>query len=170
MEKTFVRHMTWGKQVKSSTGVIYKLVESMDESKESVKAVSMDNWGRYDLLKAWVRNWEQNSMGFRERFTENIEDCRTEMQSYEEEVKIADIVPHDIIRFITPNYQTKFEVKKLTKVLVNGKAATVAYMDECHFTFADTIGMNLYGGCFHICQFAELCEKNGIEVNPIENE
>ena len=43
----------------------YKLIENMDGGKETVKVVSMDNWGRYDLLKAWVRNWEQNSMGFR---------------------------------------------------------------------------------------------------------
>lgn len=83
-------------------------------------------------------------------------------------MKISEITPHDKIRFITPSYETKFEVADLSLVSVNGTAARVAYIDEYHFTFVDKINVNLYGGCFHICQFAEICEKENIEVKPIE--
>ena len=171
MVKNFAKYMKWGKTVESNwTGEVFKLIEDMGDG-DTVKAVSLTNWRRYDLLKAWIRNWESNSCGFRERFEKdgkNIEDCKTEKQGYEEELKISEITPHDKIRFITPSYETKFEVADLSLVSVNGTAARVAYIDEYHFTFADKINVNLYGGCFHICQFAEICEKENIEVKPIE--
>lgn len=169
MNKEFAKYMKCGKKVQSVyTAQVYKLIEDMSANKDMVKAVDMDNWSRYELLNAWIRNWDQNSMGFRERFTENIEDCKAEMQGCEAEVRIDAVSPYNKVRFITSGYETKFEVKDLTYVLVNGKAARVAYIDDCHFTFVDTTAMNLYGGCFHISQFAELCEKNGIEVSPIK--
>ena len=171
MVKDFAKFMKWGKTVESNwTGEVYQLIEDMGDG-DTVKAVSLTNWNRYHMLKAWIINWESNSCGFRERFKKdgkNIEDCKTEKQGYEEELKISEITPHDKIRFITPSYETKFEVADLTLVSVNGTAARVAYIDEYHFTFVDKINVNLYGGCFHICQFAEICEKENVEVKPIE--
>lgn len=131
----------------------------MKESKETVKAVNAKNLSRYELLKAW----SQNHVGV-------TDEQAQEMQGYEEEINIVDILPHEIIRFITSDYKTKFVTKDLSTVSVNGTVARVAFLDECHFTFVDKIAMNLYGGCFHICQFAEICEKNGIEVKAIEEE
>lgn len=158
MLKQFAKYMKWGKEVKNSyTDAVYKLVENMDESKETVKAVNMDNWRRYELLRAWSRNHVGVS-----------EEEAKEMKGYEEELKIADIVPNNKVRFITSDYKTKFEVKDLSTVSVNRTMARVAYLDECHFTFVDKINTNLYGGCFHICQFAEICEQNGIEVKAID--
>jgi len=168
MEKTYAEYMKWGKLVKNvATGKIYKLVEDMNGEKDDVRVVSMNNLDRYNLLHAWVRNWEQNSMGFRESFTGNIEDCKVEVQGYEEYVNITDIEPHNTIRFITSNYQDKFRVKDLSDILMDGNVRKVVYLDETHFTF--TVGSGGFG-CFHICQYAELCEKNGIEVLPIESE
>jgi hypothetical protein len=169
MEKIFAKYMKWGKLVKhTSTGAVYKLIEDMDGGKETVKVVGEDVLSRYELLRAWERNWEQNSIGFRERFTEeNIKESAIERQGYETEVDISDIIPHNMIRFITPDYKTKFEVVDLSTVSVSGKEAMVTFMDETHFTFVDTISTNLYGGCFHICQFAEICEKESIEVLPV---
>ena len=161
MDKKFAKYMTYGKKVKSSwTENEFKLVEDMDKNKDFVKAVSLDNLNRYMLLKAWVSNWDANLCGFRDRFVGNIEECRIEKESYVEELKISDIEPIDKIRFITPDYETKFEVLNLTNVLVNGKSKKVAYIDECHFAFVGD-------SCFHICEYAEICERNGLEVELI---
>lgn len=168
MNQEFARYMMWGKRVKGLTNE-YKLVENMDGNKETVKAVNMDNWNRYELLTAWVRNWEQNSIGFRDRFKGDIKECEIERVSYEEEVEIRDIEPNNKVRFVTVKGNTIFETLDLSRILVNGVAAMVVYMDECHFTFADKISTNLYGGCFHIDQFAEICKNNGVEISLIES-
>ncbi len=160
MDKNFARFMKWGKLVKNLSNVTFKLVENMNDNSELVKAVNMDNWQRYELLKAWIRNWEANSMGFRERFTGNIEDCKVEMHSYEVELQISDIEPANKIRFITSDYKTKFEVMDFDIILVNGESKRVIYLDECHFQFEK-------GSCYHICQWAEICEKNSIAIEHI---
>lgn len=168
MDRKYAKYMKYGKTVKSRlTGKTFKLVEDMDEKKSTVEVVNIENKARYDLLGAWIRNWEQNCCGFRERFEGNIEDCRKERQSYVEKVKISDVEPNDVIRFITPGYETKFEVKDLSVVSVGGKLARVVYVDDYHFSFA-YCDMSIWCGCFHICQYAELCERNGIEVKPID--
>jgi len=170
MDKCFAGYMRCGKLVKTmDTGEVFKLVADMDENKDIVRAVSFSNLRRFELLTAWDKNWEQNSYGFRDHFTENIEDCRIERQNYIEELNIADLFPHNTIRFITPNYETKFEVRDLSCVSVNGVAARATYIDEYHFTFVDKINTSFYGGCFHICQFAEICEREGVEVKEIED-
>jgi len=167
--KEFARYMRYGKLVQVvSTGEVYSLVADMDGEKEKVQAVNRNNLERFRLLTAWAQNWEQNSNGFRDRFTHDIEECKAERQGYIEEITIVDLSPYNTIRFITPNYETKFIVKDLSHISVNGVVARVAHLDEYHFTFVDKISMNLYGGCFHICQFAELCEVHGHEVKLIE--
>lgn len=160
MEKNFARFMKWGKLVKYSSNEVFKLVENMSDSNELVKAVNMGNWQRYELLKAWINNWESDSMGFRDRFTGNIEDCKVEKQSYETELKISDIEPANKIRFITSDYKTKFEITDFDSVLVNGEPKRAIYLDEYHFQFEK-------GSCYHICQWAEICERNIIEVKQI---
>lgn len=159
MDKKFAKYMNYGKRVTDCNGTVYKLIEEA-EGKETVKAVREDNLKRYDLLTAWVRNWDTNSGSFRERFTGDIEDCRKERVGYEESVNVAKIIPCDKVRFISSDYKTKFEVDNFSEVLVNGERRTVVYLDDYHFKF---IG----GWTYHICQYAELCEKNGIEVSRL---
>jgi hypothetical protein len=149
--------MKWGKLVKDTKDNIYKLIENMNDNSEFIKVISMDNWQRYELLKAWIKNYESNSMNFRDRFTGNIEDCKTEMQSYETELSISDIEPANKIRFITSDYKEIFIITDFDSVLVNGELRKVIYLDEYHFQFEK-------GNCYHICQWAEICEKNGIEI------
>ena len=60
------------------------------------------------------------------------------------------------------NVKSIFEADDLSMVLVDGKPKRVYYHDEYHFGFVD-------GLAYHICQFAEICERSGIEVKPIEN-
>lgn len=157
MEKNFAKFMKWGKLVKNISNEVFKLIENMDNNKDIVKTVNMENWNRYDLLKAWIRNYESNSMGFRDRFDGNVEDCKNEMQSYETDLQITDIEPANKIRFITSDYKTKFEITDFDSVLVNGESRRAIYLDECHFQFEK-------GNVYHICQWAEICEKNGIEI------
>ena len=158
MDKQFARYMRIGKKVEIA-GTVYQLIEDMRENKETVKAVNEKNLRRYKLLRAW----SQNHVGV-------TEEQAQEMKGYEEELVIESVEPHNKVRFITSDYKTKFEVNDLSNVIVDGVTARVAHLDEYHFTFVDKINTNLYGGCFHICQFAELCEKNGIEVKPVEKE
>jgi hypothetical protein len=158
MEKEYARFMKWGKLVKNTSNETFKLVEDMNNNSEIVKAVSMDNLQRYELLKAWIRNWEQNIIGFRNRFTENIEDCKIESKNYEVELRITELEPANKVRFITPNYEELFTITDLDYILVNGELRRVIYLDEYHFQFEK-------GNVYHICQWAELCEKNKIEIS-----
>ena len=161
MVKQYAKYMKYGKVVECSwTAEHYKLIEDMDESKDTVKAVAVDNWRRYELLGAWIRNWNKDEK-FRERFTGNIEECTKEHDGYETELRIADVTPANKIRFITSEYKTIFEADDLSLVKVDGKAKRAYYIDECHFGFVG-------GLAYHICQFAEICERSGIEVKPIE--
>ena len=160
MVKQYAKYMRYGKVVRCSwTAWDYKLIEDMDAEKATVKAVLLDNYERYRLLGIWIENWNKDS-GFRERFTENIDACIKEREAYVEELRISDVTPVNEIRFITPHYDTKFVVNDLGRVKVNGKTQKVYYIDEYHFGFVD-------GAVYHICEFAELCEKNGIDINPV---
>lgn len=165
IEKGLRKYMRYGNTVAhDKTGVVYKLLDDMDENMEFVKAVNTSNLKRYDLLSAWVRNWDSDSSGFRKRFEENGEDIeavRAERESLITEVKCDDVSTADKVRFITPNYETLFEVKNLGKVLLNGKVRQVFFIDECHFGFVEN------GNIYHICEFAELAEKHNAKVEPL---
>lgn len=167
MDKMFAPYMTYGKMVKSHwTDNVFKLIENMDKTADFVRGVAVEHWGRYQTLKAWEQNWKTNSGGFRERFTGDIEEVEQERISYETELKISDVSPENKVRFITPDYKAKFEVKDFGRVKVNGEVRRVAYIDDYHFYFLDR-KTGRAGGCYHICEFAELCESRGIDIQPI---
>lgn len=171
MDKKYAKYMRSWKLVKNErTGTEYKLLEDMDEGKDTVKAVNTEVLKRYELLSAWIRNWDENSCGFRDRFTEDIESCRAERKGYEEHIRVSDVEPANMVRFITPDYKEKFRVRDLTLINVDGKPARVVYLDDCHFAFADGISLSFFGGCLHICHFAELCQRGGICVEPADEE
>ena len=70
------------------------------------------------------------------------------------------------IRFITPNYKERFRVENGDAVRVKRFDGQIfdrvcRYIDDCHVE----IGSELY----HICQFAEIMERNGNSVIPLRN-
>lgn len=70
------------------------------------------------------------------------------------------------IRFIDPHYKNLFFIEDGDSVKVtfqNGDQKTLKceYLDECHTQLGNT--------CYHICQLAELAEKNGFTIEPAEN-
>ena len=70
------------------------------------------------------------------------------------------------IRFITPNYREKFRIQDGDQVRImrfDGQVfdRVCRYIDDCHVE----IGNDLY----HICQFAELMERNGNSVIPLRS-
>lgn len=167
MNKAYRKFMRWGSLVKSTySGNEYKTIEQMTEDTDTVLAVGVENWNRWELLKAWERNWERDA-AFRERFDKDIDACVEERKSYEVILNVDYITPEDVIRFITPDYKTKFTVKNFGTVKVNGKIRRVFYLGQCHFGFLTE--KNGEGDIFHICEFAELCERNGIDVQKIES-
>ena len=73
------------------------------------------------------------------------------------------------IRFITPNYEEKFRIADGDMVQIrcqDGRALArvCRYIDDCHVEVG-TGWDNLY----HICQFAEMMERNGNSVIPLRN-
>ena len=73
------------------------------------------------------------------------------------------------IRFITPHYDEKFRVADGDSVRIRCQDGRVLdrvcrYIDECHVEVG-TGWDNLY----HICQFAEMMERNGNCVIPLRN-
>ncbi len=103
--KNMRKHMIYGLLVESDwTGDTYKLLADMGESKEFVKAVNISNLRRFDLLSAWIRNWDNDLSGFRKRFEENgqdIEAIRAERESFVTDLKCDDVSAADKVRFTT---------------------------------------------------------------------
>lgn len=80
-----------------------------------------------------------------------------------------------IIRFIDSNYRDLFRIPdggKIKITLSDGEELIrqCKYIDDYHFSTAK-VGHRYYGDIYHICQFAEICERNGNSYEPvIENE
>ena len=73
------------------------------------------------------------------------------------------------IRFITPHYEEKFRIADGDSVRIRCQDGRVLdrvcrYIDDCHVEVG-TGWDNLY----HICQFAEMMERNGNSVIPLRN-
>ena len=165
MQKTALRYMTYGRIV-GYKGEEYKLLGDMGEAEAGqVKAVRMAEKRRYELLLAWSRN---QSSGLKE-------EEQKEMGALVRLIPCKDCVPVEKVRFINSDYKTLFTVTAGDKVNINGRAYEVYPLDEgaYHISLVDENGDNAcvtYGGCFHICQFAELAEKNGWDVSPVKEE
>jgi hypothetical protein len=68
-----------------------------------------------------------------------------------------------MIRFIDPQYNTLFKIPDGGSIVVtrpNGEQSIgiCKYLDETH------VAVN--GSCYHICQFAEIQQRNGATVEP----
>lgn len=161
MDRALLKHMTYGKRVKDHDGTAYMLLEDADKTgaNPEVYAVREENLRRYELLRAWRQNWDRDPR-FRERFTHNIDECMVEFFSLRELIDLTAMEPADKIRFITTDYKTLFEVNNLDFVKVNGEEKRAIFLDSHHFKFEN-------GWFYHICEFAEMCERHGAKVEPV---
>ena len=68
------------------------------------------------------------------------------------------------IRFIDSAYNTKFEIPDGGAILIktdrHKKVYRCHYLDAYHFQISNSI--------FHICQFAEIMERNGTTYEPAD--
>jgi len=69
------------------------------------------------------------------------------------------------IRFIDPNYNLKFTVPDGGKITINYSTGDCReyrcrYIDDYHVEVGDFL--------YHICEFAELIDRNGYSVNPVK--
>lgn len=144
MDKKYAPYIRYGHKVNSAyTAEEYKVIEDLGaEGKDIVRCVALSAWDRYRLLKAWIHN----RVG-------SAEENEKEMESYEVELNVADIVPSNRIRILGPDFNTLFEVENLHNISVNGKVEKAYYIDECHFGFVG-------GTVYHTHEFAELCKKH----------
>jgi hypothetical protein len=68
------------------------------------------------------------------------------------------------IRFITSDYEELFQIPDGGAIVVTSgfdgvpRVHTCKYLDEVHFEIS--------GECYHICQFAEIMERNGNKCEP----
>ena len=167
MRSENAKYMKAYKHVKSKDGSVYRLAEDMSANLVTVAAVAQNDIGRCDLLTAWIQNWEHMD-GFRKRAQESpdfisVDEWKRERESYEVQLVIAELQPADTVRFITSCYDELFRVPDLGFVRVNGEKRKVRYCDDYHFGFVEPDR-----GTYHICEFAELCERNGHIVEKIE--
>lgn len=70
------------------------------------------------------------------------------------------------IRFITPDYKELFRIPDGDKIRITQSDGTYfdrtcRYIDECH--------LEVGNGLYHICQFAEMMERNGNTVIPLRS-
>lgn len=70
------------------------------------------------------------------------------------------------IRFITPDYKEKFRIPDGDRVRVTTpdgetRDLTCRFIDECH--------VEVGSGLYHICQLAEIMERNGSTVIPLRS-
>ena len=126
-------------------GIRYVLLEDYTGQTE-IRAVRSDRKREYDLRIAWIRN--------------NVGDPakhRLAIASMTTLLPARRMIPSDMIRFITSRYNDLFYVPNFGTVLVDGKPRQVYYIDDCHFGFVG-------GSVFHICEYAEMRERRGIQI------
>lgn len=73
------------------------------------------------------------------------------------------------IRFITPSYKEIFRIPDGDRIYIirpDGAKSDKCcrYIDDCHFEFG-----GIWNDLFHICQFAEMMERNGCTVIPLRS-
>ncbi len=71
------------------------------------------------------------------------------------------------IRFIDSHYKELFSIRDGGSIKITGYGDTISikkcqFLDECH--------TEVGGTCYHICQFAEIMEKNDYKYEPAEME
>ena len=140
------KYMKYGKRV-LFRGNGYRLIEDMPDEGDLVNVVPQHSYERYHTLLERKRKGVITDAG------------NEELNALPLKIKIDESLPGNRIRFINSRYDTLFEVGDLEDVTVNGKQKKVFYIDDYHFGFVN-------GPFYHICEFAELCERNGITVTP----
>ena len=151
MDKALLKYMSYGKMVKAKNGATYRIICNVKGNDTNVKVVSKDKYAFYHHTKEQIR-----------RGIISKEEGEKVIETYLNELPVEDIEPADEVRFINSKYETLFKVPDLGYILENGKKKRVVYLDDYHFTFTE----GTCYGCFHICQYAEICERNGITVVP----
>ncbi len=73
------------------------------------------------------------------------------------------------IRFITPTYNEIFRIPDGDSIYIIRPDCVKSdkrcqYIDDCHFEFG-----GIWNDLFHICQFAEMMERNGCTVIPLRS-
>lgn len=73
------------------------------------------------------------------------------------------------IRFITPSYKEIFRIPDGDYIYIIGPDGAKSdkrcrYIDDCHFEFG-----GIWNDLFHICQFAEMMERNGCTAIPLRS-
>ena len=132
------------------TGKVYRLIEDMPPEGDYVRCVDMDNWERYRLLRAW----SHNQVGV------TVEQ-EAEMNNYGEMQPIDKLEPYETITIKGPDYAPRLYVRDLDYIVINGKRTQVYWIDSCHFGITYESG---HSDTFHIDEFAELCEKNNVNI------
>ncbi|MBR6476364.1 MAG: hypothetical protein IKS98_13110 [Lachnospiraceae bacterium] len=157
MEKKFSRFLRYN-LVRDKAGNKYRLQNYCKEEVDTVTCVKEENEGEYERL-IYARQ---------RRDLAPVESAR--ISELEILLPVEEVEVSDFVRFITPKYDIKFIVKNLGYVSVNGeKRLVVSHGDGAHFSFycEKENGEFAYRGIYHICEFAEMTEKNNLCVEPL---
>ena len=71
------------------------------------------------------------------------------------------------IRFIDSQYNDLFSIRDGSNIKITGYGDVIS-IKKCRFL--DEYHTEVEGTCYHICQFAEIMEKNGYKYEPAEME
>ena len=157
MEKKYSRFLRYN-LVRDKAGNVYKAQVYADSELDTVVCTKIKDGEEYDRL-IYARQRRDLTP------TESARIEELEIHLPVEEVEVADFV-----RFINPKYDNKFIIRNLGYVSVNGERRLVVhYGDGVHFTFyhEKENGEFAYRGIYHICEFAEMTEKNNLCVEPL---
>ena len=165
-----------------------KTEEFKSELNEAVNALRTDKFGEVlkDLdsmrkycrahSKAKITGWDRDGYGFRldsEKYTFMLlcipkkGDYNFYVYAYERYRLDGHIQQAEKgIRFINSRYNELFRIPDGGKILMENSdgekcVRTYRYIDDYH----TEVGSQLY----HICQFAELCENNGVKYSPVKD-
>ena len=156
IRKQIVPYMRYGKLV-SAGSTVYKLLTDLHEGDSTVAAVPLSQARRYELLDTWSKN----GVGLTKEQEEERKNLRAELP-------VEDLSPANRIRIINSNYQTLFTVPDCGEITLNGNSRHVVYIDDYHFYIFSDEGWEsgVPNSCFHIAEFAEICEKRHLSCTP----
>lgn len=144
--------------VEDKNGNRYQVQVCHQGGLDKVPAVRTEDVSEYDRLLSAKQKKELTS------------EQAARMSGLEVLLPIEDIEVADFVRFVNKKYDIKFIVKNFDFVSVNGeKRIAVAYGDNYHFAFyrVNDDGSFSYRGTYHIHEFAELTDINGLVVEPL---
>ena len=153
MRKEYAAYLTYGAHIKRGMDR-YFITGSYDEGSGKIPCVNI----KYQRIWTSLHTYSGNK---------RTEESQVKVGDLVEYLTVEEVEPLGQVRFIDCHYQDKFLVPAFGRVRINEEVRVAVPIDDYHL-FLIKEDQPSSARSYHICQFAELCERYHIKVEPID--